>query len=100
MELVSILLIFGIICIIFTFINRKSDSEYKCKPKIIYKYVPENLLDIQFGDKNNPSDIYNDMFTSSSPWIGGFGLGNKTFVNDKIESQIKNKEIRNKQIKK
>jgi hypothetical protein len=38
-------------------------------------------LDVQFGSENYPSEIYKDIFTESSPWIGGFGLGSgKTIV--------------------
>jgi hypothetical protein len=51
-------------------------------PKIVYRTVPKHTLDVQFGDPdNNPSVVYEDMFTKSSPWIGGFDLGSgKTLV--------------------
>jgi hypothetical protein len=35
----------------------------------------ETILDIQFGSNNNPSEIYQDMFTLGTPWIGGYTLG-------------------------
>ena len=57
-------------------------SELMCPPpKVVYRYVPKHTLDIQFGQENNPSEIYKDMFTTSSPWQGGYRLGNeKTLV--------------------
>jgi len=45
----------------------------------------ETLLDIQFGSDNNPSEIYQDMFTLGTPWIGGYTLGDgktRTFTNE------------------
>lgn len=78
---VLVLLIIGITIIVISIINSKSNE---CPPqKIIYKQVPENLLDIQYSEKNKPSDIYLEMFNKSSPWIGGFTIGNKAFVSDK-----------------
>ena len=51
-------------------------SELKCPPqRVIYRYIPEHTLDVQFSETNLPSVIYEDMFTQSSPWIGGYGLG-------------------------
>jgi hypothetical protein len=57
-------------------------ADLKCPPpKIIYRFVPKHTLDVQFGEENKPSDIYTDMFADSSPWIGGYELGNgKTYV--------------------
>lgn len=78
---VLVLLIIGITIIVISIINSKSNE---CPPqKIIYQQVPENLLDIQYSEKNKPSDIYLEMFNKSSPWIGGFTIGNKAFVSDK-----------------
>lgn len=78
---VLVLLIIGITIIVISIINPKSNE---CPPqKIIYQQVPENLLDIQYSEKNKPSDIYLEMFNKSSPWIGGFTIGNKAFVSDK-----------------
>jgi hypothetical protein len=57
-------------------------SELQCPPtKVIYKFVPQHMLDVQFGDDNKPSQIYNDMFTKSSIWVGGYDLGSgKTYT--------------------
>lgn len=58
-------------------------ADLKCAPpKIVYRYVPKHTLDVQFGEENNPSEIFKDMFTKSSPWIGGYGLGNKAYSSE------------------
>lgn len=55
-------------------------------PKVIYRYVPKHTLDVQFGQENKPSVIYNDMFTQGPPWIGGYQIGyGKTQVMVKAE---------------
>lgn len=78
---ILVFLIIGITMIVISIINQKPAE---CPPqKVIYKEVPENLLDIQYGKENKPSNIYLDMFNKSSPWIGGFTIGNKAFVSDK-----------------
>jgi hypothetical protein len=85
--IILVLLIFGIILIIISELNKES---VKCPPqKIIYQQVPENILDIQFSKENTPSNIYLDMFNKSSPWIGGFTIGNKAYVSDKKTIEIK-----------
>ena len=79
--IVLILLIIGIIMITNSILNQKP---IECPPqKVIYQPVAENLLDIQYSKENSPSNIYLDMFNKSSPWIGGFTIGNKAFVSDK-----------------
>lgn len=58
-------------------------SDLRCPPpKIVYRYVPKHTLDIQFSELDNrPSEIYKEMFTKSSPWIGGYDIGNgKTYI--------------------
>ena len=76
----------SIIGIVFVSISW-AKSELKCQPpKIIYRYIPKHTLDVQFGTENVPSEIFKDMFLNPSPWIGGFGLGNKSFVVDRIKS--------------
>ena len=53
--LIILLLIVGIVFISISW----AKSEVKCPPpKIIYRYIPKNTLDVQFGDDNNPSEIY------------------------------------------
>jgi hypothetical protein len=78
---ILVFLIIGITIILISIINQKPAE---CPPqKVIYKEDQENLLDIQYGKENKPSTIYLDMFNKSSPWIGGFTIGNKAFVSDK-----------------
>lgn len=48
-------------------------------PTVVYKYVPMHPLDVQYSERNVPSQVYKDMFESGSPWIGGFKLESKTF---------------------
>jgi hypothetical protein len=51
-------------------------ADLQCPPpKVIYRYVPKHTLDVQFGEENKPSVIYNDMFTQGPPWIGGYQIG-------------------------
>lgn len=75
MELiVLIFLIIGITSVSLSW--AKSNS--KCPPpKVVYRYIPEIPLDTQFGDNNQPSVVYKEIFLEGSPWIGGFKLGNK-----------------------
>lgn len=77
--IVLLLLIIGITFVIISWVK----SDLQCPPpKIVYRYVPKHELDVQFGSENQPSEIFKDMFTKSSPWIGGFGLGNKALKSD------------------
>lgn len=83
MDIIILLLI--VIGIVFVSISW-AKSEVRCPPpKIIYRYIPKHTLDVQFGNENVPSEIFKDMFLKSSPWIGGFGLGNKTFIIDQTK---------------
>ena len=80
--IVLVVLIIGIIIIVISILNPKSTE---CPPQqVIYQQVPENLLHIQYSKENRPGNVYLDMFNKSSPWIGGFTIGNKGFVSDKI----------------
>lgn len=83
--IVMIMLVIGIVLVSMSWLK----SELQCPPpKIVYRYVPKHTLDVQFGDDNNPSDIYKDMFTKSSPWIGGFTIGNgKTYISTNSQKQ-------------
>lgn len=85
MDIVILLLIvIGIISVSVSW----AKSEMRCAPpKIVYRYIPKHTLDVQFGNENVPSEIFKDMFLKSSPWIGGFGLGNKTFVVDQTQNK-------------
>jgi hypothetical protein len=83
-PILLLLLIIGITFVATAFVK----AQAKCPPpKIIYRYIPKNTLDVQFGEDNNPSDIYKDMFLKSNPWIGGYTLGDKTTVLNELKSQ-------------
>ena len=77
--IVLLLLVIGIAFVAVSWAR----ADLRCPPpKIVYRYIPKHTLDVQFGDSNVPSEIYKDMFTKSSPWIGGYGLGNRSFRSD------------------
>lgn len=85
-KYILILFIIGIVLVIVSWIR----ADLKCPPpKIIYRYIPKNILDVQFSDTdNNPSQIHADIFTKSSPWIGGYSLGDgKTILSDSSKTQ-------------
>jgi hypothetical protein len=83
-PILLLLLIIGITFVATAFVKAQS----KCPPpKIIYRYIPKNTLDVQFGEDNNPSDIYKDMFLKSNPWIGGYTLGDKKTIVNELKSQ-------------
>jgi hypothetical protein len=75
---ILVLLVIGVTFVVVSVLRNDVECE---APKIIYRYVPENTLDIQFGKDNYPSEIHADMFAKGSPWIGGYELGNgKTYI--------------------
>lgn len=74
MQLFIILFfIIGLVLVLISWLR----ADLKCPPpKIIYKYISKNILDTQFSDTDNkPSEIHSDMFIKSSPWIGGYSIG-------------------------
>ena len=79
METIAlILLIIGFVLVTASWLR----GELQCPPpKVVYRFIPKHTLDVQFGDENKPSEIFNDMFSKSTPWIGGYDLGDgKTYV--------------------
>jgi hypothetical protein len=87
MDIVILLLL--IIGVTFVAVSW-AKSDLKCPPpKIVYRYVPKHTLDVQFGTENNPSEIFKDMFTKGSPWIGGYELGTKGFSTDRQKPKEK-----------
>jgi hypothetical protein len=69
--LVLLMLIIGIIFVSISWFK----NELHCPPpRIIYKYVPANVIDTQFSKENLPSNIYNDMFNSDNIWVGGMSI--------------------------
>lgn len=66
--IIIILLVTGLV---FTSISWLK-NEISCPPPhIIYRYVPENIIDTQFSQENLPSNVYNDMFNSNNILVGG-----------------------------
>ena len=69
--LVLLILIIGIIFVSISWFK----NELHCPPpRIIYKYVPANVIDTQFSKENLPSNIYNDMFNNDNIWVGGMSI--------------------------
>lgn len=87
--IIMLLLIAGLVMVGVSWFK----SELKCPaPKVVYRYVPKHTLDVQFGQENNPSEIFQDMFTKSSPWQGGYSLGTgKTTVTSTTKEASNNK---------
>ena len=77
---ILILLTLGIVSVTISWLK----ADLKCPPPtIVYKYIPKHTLDVQFSEtpeENMPSTIYKDLFTSGTPWIGGYTLGTKGIV--------------------
>jgi hypothetical protein len=79
-----VILIIGIALVSSAFIKSRS----RCPPpKIIYRFIPRNTLDVQFGEDNSPTEIYKDLFLKSNPWIGGYNLGDKTTILEELKSE-------------
>lgn len=86
MNLFSVaLLIIGAVLVIVSWLR----SELQCPPpRIVYRYIPKHTLDVQFGEENAASEIFNDMYNKNAPWIGGYELGfGKTQVLQKSISE-------------
>lgn len=83
-PILLVILIIGIALVSSAFVR----SQTKCPaPKIIYRYIPRNELDVQFGEDNSPSEVYKDMFLKSNPWIGGYNLSDKATVLQELKSK-------------
>jgi hypothetical protein len=78
MIFISLLCVIGLILVLSSWLR----ADMKCPPpKIIYRYVPMNPLDLQFSEINKASDIFNGM--SDNPWIGGYTIEKgKTIVSN------------------
>lgn len=79
--IIILLLVIGLTLVGISWVR----SDLNCPPpQVIYRYIPKHTLDVQFGEENAPSEVYKDMFTKSSPWIGGTTLGmGKTYIQEK-----------------
>ena len=71
-SLVIILLfVVGILSVSVAFFKQ----DLKCPaPKVVYRYVPANTIDVQFSKENLPSNLYGDMFNNDNIWIGGMSM--------------------------
>lgn len=60
----------------------------ECPEQRNIEFRTKNPLDIQFSKENFPSNVHNDMFVQSTPWIGGYGLGiGKTYISTPQQSE-------------
>lgn len=72
-----IILVIGLVLVTISWVK----ADIKCPaPKVVYKYIPKHQLDVQFGEENNASEIFFDMFTKGSPMQGGYQLGGKSYI--------------------
>lgn len=83
--IIMMLLVVGLVMVGVSWLK----SDLNCPPpKVIYRYVPKHMLDVQFGEENSPSQIYKDMFTQSSPWQGGYQLGKGKTTVSVVDQQV------------
>lgn len=87
--LVLLMLMIGIIFISISWFK----NELKCPPpKVIYKYIPANVIDTQFSKENLPSNIYGDMFNNDNVWVGGTTMSMGKTVASSIPKQTESTE--------
>lgn len=93
MNLISvIILLVGVILVTISWLR----SELKCPPpRIVYRYIPKHSLDIQFGQENKASDVFFDLYSKKTPWVGGYDLvgGTQESVDDERPFQFLSQEI-------
>ena len=83
---ISLFIIIGIIFVITGLIQ----SKYECPPPIIeYRYIPRTFKEEQ-ENPSKVSDIFSDLFSKPSAWVGSFGNynpPNKKEINTDFISQ-------------
>jgi hypothetical protein len=86
-NLINVVISFVLMIGVASLFTSWSVPEIKCPgPQVVYRYVPEHTLDMQFSDKNRPSKIYKDMFVSKNIWVGGYDMGDvKAYDKREIE---------------
>lgn len=75
--------------VIWLYLKSKCETcQVHCKAEALlqinsepYKKTNQLELDIQFSDKNLPSNVYKDMFTRSNIWVGGYPLDTSKLIN-------------------
>ena len=80
-SIITIMFLFASIVILFIMYIRKKTNCQPCstqdnqdnKNKKSIRIKPE--LDFQFSEENLPSKVYEGIFTSPNPWIGGYSSG-------------------------
>jgi hypothetical protein len=72
MKPIIILLAFiGIVALIVGYVNQLKQCP---PPKVEYRYIPRSFEE----DQNDPakvSQLFNNMFSSPTPWLSGYRLG-------------------------
>ncbi len=85
-----IMFIIGIISITASIsISIGENTNVNNEPKIVYRYLPRTLEEEQ-KEPIAVSELYNSMFTQTSPWIGGMNdldLRKRELVNQYFISQ-------------
>ncbi len=74
-------ILLGIVILLVLYIFLSSPS-----PRVVYKQTkPTSQLDYTYSDANLPSNVYLDLFSKSTPWIGDFVLGSgRTYVSGSL----------------
>lgn len=91
--IVLLLLIVGIVLISISWVKK----DLQCPPpQIIYRYVPANVIDVQFSDENLPNKIYTDMFNNDNIGIGGYSISSGKSFSEGIKlKEFKNQNLQN-----
>lgn len=89
--IILIILLIGLSFILWYF-HINNDKE--CPPPLIVYKDPPLPLDIQFSPDNYPSILYNDLFTGSNVWIGGYKYnGDQLRTDTNVQQYINNQNI-------
>lgn len=74
-DIIIFILLTISILLFITAYKKTCPIEIKTMTKILYKNYPAyQNLDYQFSEKNLPSNVYNDIFTSKNVYQGGYNL--------------------------
>jgi len=76
LNLMNVIIMLVIVIAVVSLFSFWAVPEVECPgPRVVYRYVPEHTLDMQFSDSNKPSKLYKDMFVSKNIWVGGYDMG-------------------------
>ncbi len=74
-----VLILIGIVLVVVNYF--KNDKGCNNVPVVVYKPVYEDIYEAQWSSSNFPSHVYNKLFNESTPWVGGFKIGDgKTVI--------------------